>query len=89
MRRREFIVALGGAAAMPFSVRAQQASKVWRVGMLDTVPAAGNTKNMDAFRVGMRALGYIEGQNLIIDYRSPNGTPIAACITRVKVLSLP
>ena len=73
MKRREFILLLGGAAALPLAARAQQAGKVWRVGMLDTTPATINGKNIDAFRGGMRALGYVEGQNLRIDYRSFDG----------------
>ncbi len=73
MRRREFIVLATGAAALPLAARAQQAGKVWRVGMLDTTSAALNAKNIDAFRAGMRALGYVEGQNLIIEYRSFDG----------------
>ena len=73
MRRREFIAGLGGAAAFPLVVRAQQAGKVWRVGMLDTTSITLNAKNIDAFRTAMRALGYVEGQNLAIDYRSPDG----------------
>jgi len=73
MRRRDFIALAGGAAAYPFTARAQQAGKVWRVGMLDTTSAALNVKNLDAFRAGLRALGYVEGQNLIIDYRSFDG----------------
>ena len=73
MRRREFIALATGAAALPLAARAQQAGKVWRVGMLDTTSAALNAKNIDAFRAGMRALGYVEGQNLIIEYRSFDG----------------
>ena len=72
MKRRAFIAGLG-AAALPLAGRAQQAGKVWRVGMLDTTPATINGKNIDAFRGGMRALGYVEGQNLRIDYRSFDG----------------
>ena len=75
MRRREFILGLGGALAMPLAARAQQAGKIWRVGILDTVPAALNVKNIDAFRIAMHMLGYLEGQNLVIDYRSPDGRP--------------
>src|SRR5262245_14599798 len=73
MRRRDFLTALGCAAMLPLTARAQQAGKVWRVGMLDTSPAAINAKNIEAFKAGMRALGYIEGDNLIIDYRSSDG----------------
>ena len=72
MKRRAFIAGLG-AAALPVAARAQQAGKVWRVGMLDTTPATINGKNIDAFRAGMRTLGDVEGQNLRIDYRSFDG----------------
>ena len=41
--------------------------------MLDTVPAALNAKNIEAFRAAMQQLGYVEGQNLVIAYRSPEG----------------
>jgi putative ABC transport system substrate-binding protein len=73
MKRRTFIALAAGAAALPFAVRAQQAGKVWRVGMLDTTPATLNAQNLNAFKAGMRALGYTEGQNLAIEYRSADG----------------
>ena len=74
MRRRDFIKAIiGSAASWPFAAGAQQAGKVWRVGMLDVTSAALNVRNIDAFRAGMRTLGYVEGQNLVIDYRSVDG----------------
>jgi putative tryptophan/tyrosine transport system substrate-binding protein len=73
MKRCEFILALGGAAAWPFAVRAQHAGKVWRLGVLETISPALNAANFDALRHALRNLGYIEGQNLIIEYRSPDG----------------
>jgi putative tryptophan/tyrosine transport system substrate-binding protein len=74
MRRREFIAALGGAAAAwPLAARAQQAGKVWRIGILDTATRELNTDNLAAFYKGLRDFGYVEGQNLIIEYRSANG----------------
>jgi ABC-type uncharacterized transport system substrate-binding protein len=91
MRRREFITFLGGTAvAWPFDALAQQTSKVWRVGMLDTTPATLNAPNVDAFRRGLRQLGYVEGQNLIIEYRSGEGRierfpELAAEMVRLKV----
>ena len=73
MRRREFITLLGGAAvAWPLTVRAQQAGKVWRIGILDTATRELNTDNLAAFYKGLRDFGYVEGQNLIIEYRSAN-----------------
>jgi ABC-type uncharacterized transport system substrate-binding protein len=71
MRRREFIAALGGAAAWPVVVRAQQ-PKVRRVGAL----LLGNA-DAEAFRTEMRetlrASGYVEGQNVLFDFRSAAG----------------
>jgi putative tryptophan/tyrosine transport system substrate-binding protein len=73
MRRREFISLLGGAAAWPLVVRAQQPAKVWRVGVLETISAELNATNFEALRKGLRDLGYIEGQNVTIEYRSADG----------------
>src|SRR4051812_9204678 len=73
LRRREFISLFGGAAVWPVSARAQQARKVLRVGMLDTVGRDRNSANMDAFLEKLREHGYVEGKNLIIDYRSADG----------------
>ena len=47
--------------------------KVYRIGMLESVPAARNAANLDALRKGLRDLGYVEGRNLIIEYRSADG----------------
>jgi putative ABC transport system substrate-binding protein len=72
MKRRAFITLLGGsAAAWPVGVRAQQ-PKVWRIGVLASVPPT--PAMLSAFRDGMRGRGYVEGQNLSIDVRWPQGT---------------
>jgi putative ABC transport system substrate-binding protein len=73
VRRRDFITLLGSAAAWPLAARAQQAGKVWRIGVLETVSAALNASNFDAFRRGLRELGYVEGRNYVIEYRSADG----------------
>jgi putative tryptophan/tyrosine transport system substrate-binding protein len=73
MRRREFISLLGGVAAWPLAARAQQPSRVYRIGVLELSPAASNAANFDALRKGLRELGYVEGQNLVLDYRSADG----------------
>jgi putative tryptophan/tyrosine transport system substrate-binding protein len=76
MNRREFITLLGSAAiAWPLAARAQQAGRTVRVGMLETVSAALKPDDLAAFRQGLRALGYVEGQNLRIEYRSADGRP--------------
>ena len=74
MRRREFIRLLGGVAATwPLAARAQQPGRVYRIGVLELSPAASNAANFDALRKGLRELGYVEGQNLVLDYRSADG----------------
>jgi putative ABC transport system substrate-binding protein len=74
MTRREFITLLGGAAAAwPLAAPAQRAEKVWRIGVLETISPELNAANFDALRQGLRNLGYIEGQNLVIEYRSADG----------------
>src|SRR5262249_34129239 len=74
MRRRAFLTLLGGAAvAWPLAARAQQPAKVWRVGVLETISAQLNATNFEALRKGLRDLGYVEGQNLTIEYRSADG----------------
>jgi ABC-type uncharacterized transport system substrate-binding protein len=75
MKRRDFVTLLGGsAAAWPLMAHAQQAAKVWRVGMLETVSATLNAANFNAFTRAMRDLGYVERENLAIEYRSADGS---------------
>jgi putative ABC transport system substrate-binding protein len=91
MRRREFIALLGSAAAAwPLSARAQQLAKSYRIGILEPVPAARNAANLDALRKALRDLGYIEGRNLVIEYRSADGRAerflgLASELVRLKV----
>jgi putative tryptophan/tyrosine transport system substrate-binding protein len=67
MKRREFITLLGGAAAAwPLAARAQSTT-VARVGFLRQ--AGPDDKQFDAFRVGLRAVGYVEGRNIVIEQR--------------------
>jgi putative tryptophan/tyrosine transport system substrate-binding protein len=76
MRRREFISLLGGVvSALPMTAGAQQAARVWRIGMLETTGEAAKPADIAAFRQGLSQLGYTEGKNLIIDYRSADGRP--------------
>jgi len=70
MKRREFISLLGGgAAAWSLSARAQQPAKLPRVGIIDDSPL------WNAFRQGLRDLGYLEGQNVAFEYRYADGLP--------------
>jgi putative ABC transport system substrate-binding protein len=75
MQRRKFITLLGGvAAALPIAVRAQQqAGKVYRIGILEPTSQALNGDNFDVLRQGLHEFEYIEGQNLVIEYRSADG----------------
>ena len=90
MRRREFIMLVGGAAVWPLAAHAQQAAKVYRVGILEPIPAAQNAANLDSLRSGLRALGYEEGRNLLVEYRSADGraerfTELASELVRLNV----
>ncbi len=91
MDRRTFIgCAAGGLLAAPLSARAQQVGKVYRIGILESIPAAQNAANLDALRRGLRDLGYVEGRNLIIEYRSADGRAerfpdLASELVRLKV----
>jgi putative ABC transport system substrate-binding protein len=69
-RRRALLFGL--CAALP-PLRAFAQKKVWRVGVLETTSIALNAANFDALRKGLRALGYVEGQNLVFEYRSAEG----------------
>jgi putative ABC transport system substrate-binding protein len=69
--RRAFIGVIGGAAAWPLAARAQ--AKVARIGFLGNSTAALETNLIGPFRDGLRALGYEEGRNVIIEYRWAEG----------------
>ena len=67
------VVLAFGLVAAPLAAEAQQTRKVYRIGMLETIAASLNAANLQAFRQELRALGYVEGQNLAIEYRSAEG----------------
>jgi putative ABC transport system substrate-binding protein len=68
IRRREFTAVLGGAAAWPLAVRAQQAAMPV-IGFLSVRSPAESTYAMAAFHQGLKEMGYVEGQNVAIEYR--------------------
>jgi putative ABC transport system substrate-binding protein len=71
IRRREFIVLLGGAAAWPFAASGQQPTRVARIGWMDFVPESdpATPARVVAFREGLEKQGWAIGRNLAIDYR--------------------
>ena len=76
MRRRAFIAGLGGVvAAWPFTARAQHPAKVARIGWLVTgsLESPDTSVIVDAFRQSLRQLGYVEGQNIVIEYQEAHG----------------
>ena len=72
MKRRQFITLLGGVAAWPLAARAQQAVKVHRVGFLWESPFI-YPEGIEGFRRELRDLGWVEGQNLVVEYRWSEG----------------
>src|SRR5258706_11545363 len=91
--RRELLVALGaGALLAPLACFAQQPDRVWRVGFLSarSRPVSLNSDEYGGFPQGMRGLGYVEGKNLVIDWRYAEGKyerlpELVAELVRLKV----
>lgn len=77
MRRREFISLLRGAAVpaivWPLATRAQQPARVARIGYLSNLSASTAASYVEAFRAGLRDLGYVEGKNFVIELRFTEG----------------
>jgi ABC-type uncharacterized transport system substrate-binding protein len=86
--RRTFLVTfVGGILAAPLAAEAQTAEKVYRIGMLGS---SASDPLVEAFKQGLRELGYVEGRNIMVEYRSAEGRPdrlpdLAADLVRLKV----
>jgi putative ABC transport system substrate-binding protein len=90
--RRKLAIALGaGALAAPFGLFAQQpAPRKYRIGFLGPTSAAGIERRLEGLRVGLRELGYVEGKNLVIEFRWAEGKydrlpALAAELVRLNV----
>jgi ABC-type uncharacterized transport system substrate-binding protein len=73
MNRRAFVTGLGAVLAAPLAAEAQQPEKMRRIGFLGNANPTMSAPLMDGFRQGLRERGWIEGQNVSIDYRWADG----------------
>jgi putative ABC transport system substrate-binding protein len=91
MHRRAFLGTLaGGLLAAPLAVEAQQPAKTPRIGVLGAGSASDTALRFEAFRQGLRERGWIEGQNVVLEYRWGDGrydrlADLAAELVRLKV----
>jgi putative ABC transport system substrate-binding protein len=88
--RRSFLAASIAATASPFVAAAQPPTKTWRSGYLGPASPSVGARQLESFRQGLRELGYVEGQNISIDYRWAEGRPdrlpaLAVELTQLKV----
>src|SRR5262249_20012484 len=72
-RRRFLMTSLAGAVAASLGAEAQQPAKVPRIGILSAATSGVSSPVLDAFRQGLRELGWVEGQNIVVDYRLTEG----------------
>lgn len=84
------VVLILGLSLAPLAVEAQPAGKVYRIGILSPVTAASSAPFVEAFQQGLRDLGYVEGQNIVIESRWAESRPerlgeFAADLVRVEV----
>ena len=89
MRRRDFIKGIVGSTAWPLSARAQQEPQIAHIGFLGLGPAAVQSNRVKALRAGLRDLGYVEGKNIVIEFRWADTVEqlpeLAAELVRMKV----
>ena len=73
MRRIGLVLTLSLMLAEPHAGETQHTGKVYRIGVLEVVSESSNRTNVNAFQQGLKELGYIEGRNFAIEYRSADG----------------
>jgi hypothetical protein len=74
VQRRDFLLTAGALLAVPLAAETQQAAKVIRIGILAGNRAA-SPHTLEAFLQGLRDLGYVEGRNVVIEFRDAEGKP--------------
>jgi putative ABC transport system substrate-binding protein len=72
LRRREFIAGIGSAAAWPLTARTQQQA-VPVIGFLNAAASGASSQQIAAFHDGLMVSGYVEGQNVSVEYRWAGG----------------
>jgi putative ABC transport system substrate-binding protein len=91
MERRTFLaMAAGGLLAAPLAAEAQRVGRVWRIRFLGAATPSVWASRVEALRAGLRDLGYVEGKNIVIEFRWANGMydrlpDLAAELTRLKI----
>jgi putative tryptophan/tyrosine transport system substrate-binding protein len=88
--RRAFLATSIAVIVAPFAAAAQPPAKTWRIGYLGPVAPSAGARLLESFRQGLRELGYVEGQNISIDYRWAEGRldrfpVLAAELTQLRV----
>ena len=82
VQHRDFLIAAGALLAAPLAAEAQQAAEFTRIGYLFERPGHFPPHLLEAFRRGLRDLGYVEGRNLVIEYRDAEGTVSGSLLSR-------
>jgi len=83
MKRREFVLLIGGAVAWPLAAHAQQSAKIPRIGIIDDAPI------WDHFRRGLRDEGYLERREIAFEYRSADGQPERLAAAAKELAAVP
>ena len=83
MKRRDFIALVGGTAVWPLAARAQQRPKMLRIGTISTL--ARERPTWRAFEQRLRELGYVEGENLAVDYSIERNFHLYASATQEMI----
>jgi putative ABC transport system substrate-binding protein len=89
-RRRFLLISLASALVAPLAAEAQHPEKLYRIGVLERTSSAINAANLDSFRQGLHALGYVDGKSYVIEYRTADGRDerfpgLAAELVRLNV----